>query len=201
MVHYAGSPQNVTGFAAFNWADPAVLTQDWTSLSVPEATVAGLSLLAFWVLAALALRRLSGRSFARWRATLLIPVAAMNLFALVQMTTHISQAATPSQQANSLALVTAAGLKPGDKVAVDNGLSADWESWIPQSYEVWWSELDFFDANSAPVPAGTTVVEVPWPSGKPASASWPKAPAGWRVVAEDRLYNWVAWRAPAPSGH
>ena len=201
VVHYAGSPQDVTGFAAFNWADPAVLTQDWTSLSVPEATVAGLSLLAFWVLAALALRRLSGRSFARWRATLLIPVAAMNLFALVQMTAHISQATTPSQRANSLALVTAAGLKPGDRVAVDNGLSADWQSWIPQSYEVWWSELDFFSANSAPVPAGTTVVEVPWPSGKPASASWPKAPAGWRVVAEDRLYNWVAWRAAAPSGH
>ncbi len=28
----------------------------------------------------------------------------MNLFALVQMTTHISQASVPSQQANSLAL-------------------------------------------------------------------------------------------------
>ena len=201
VIHYAGSSQNVTGFAAFNWADPAVLTQNWAYLSVLRATLTGVSLLAFWVVAALALRRLSGRSFARWRAALLVPIAAMNLFALVQMTTHISQASIPSQQANSLALVTAAGLRPGEKVAVGNGLRADWESWIPQSYEVPWTELSFFDSGSAPVPAGTTVVEVPWPSGKAASASWPKAPAAWRVVARDRLYGWVAWRGPAASGH
>jgi hypothetical protein len=40
------------------------------------------------------------------------------------------------------------------------------------------------------------VVEMPWPSGKPAAASWPQAPAGWRVVASDEAYGWVAWRAP-----
>lgn len=199
VVHYAGARQNVTGFGAFNWADPAVLTQGWNYLSVPEATVVGLSLLAFWVLAALALRWLSGRSFARWRVALLVPIAAMNLFALVQMTTHISRASTPAQRANSLALVTAAGLRPGDQVAVDEGLWADWASWIPQSFEVWWTQLKFFSADSAPVPAGTTVVEVPWPAGKPASASWAKAPAGWHVVAQNRGYNWVEWRAPA--GH
>jgi hypothetical protein len=125
----------------------------------------------------------------------------MNLFALMQMTTHISQASIPSQQANSLALVTAGGLRPGDKVAVGNGLRPDWESWIPQSYEVPWTQLSFFDSGSAPVPAGTTVVEVPWPPGKPAGASWPQAPAGWRVVAQDRLYGWVAWRAPAAPRH
>ncbi len=56
VVHYAGSHQNVTGFAAFNWADPTVLTQGWTDLSVPEATVVGVALLALWVLIALTLR-------------------------------------------------------------------------------------------------------------------------------------------------
>ena len=100
VVHYAGSHQNVTGFGAFNWADPTVLTQGWTDLSVPEATVVGVALLALWVLIALTLRWLTGRSFARWRAALLVPIAAMNMFALVQMTTHISQASTPAQQAN-----------------------------------------------------------------------------------------------------
>jgi hypothetical protein len=196
VVQYAGSHQNVTGFAAFNWADPTVLTQGWTDLSVPEATVVGVALLALWVLIALTLRWLTGRSFARWRVALLVPIAAMNMFALVQMTTHISQATTPGQQANSLGLVTGAGLKPGDQVAVDEGFGIDWESWVPQSYEIWWTPLTFFYSGSAPVPAGTTVVEVPWPAGKPASASWPQAPAGWRVVAQDRVYNWVAWRAP-----
>jgi len=197
VVHYAGAHQDVTGFGAFNWADPVVLTQGWNDLSVPEATVVGLSLLAFWVLAALALRWLSGRSFARWRAALLVPIAAMNLFVLVQMTTHISQGSTPGQRANSLALVTAAGLKPGDQVAVDRGFWADWPSWVPQSFEVWWTQLKFFSSGSAPVPAGTTVVEMPWPAGKPASASWAKAPAGWHVVAQNRVDNWVEWRAPA----
>ena len=123
VVHYAGSHQNVTGFGAFGWADPAVLTQGWTNLSVPEATVVGVALLALWVLIALTLRWLSGRSFARWRVALLVPIAAMNMFALVQMTTHISQASTPAQQANSLGLVTGAGLKPGDQVALDYGIS------------------------------------------------------------------------------
>ena len=199
VVNYAGAHIHTTGFAAFNFADPAVLTQGWNELSVPEATEVALGLLAFWVLAALAAGRLLRGPRAAWRVALLIPIAAMNLFALVQMTTHISQASTPPQQANSLDFVTAAGLRPGDKVAVDNGMWPDWPAWIPQSFEVWWTGLDFFDSGSSPVPPGTTVVEVPWPSGKPAQASWPKAPAGWRVVAKDRLYSWVAWRAPG--GH
>ncbi len=28
-----------------------------------------------------------------------------------------------------------------------------------------------------------------------------QGPGGWRVVAQDRLYGWVAWRGPAASGH
>ena len=196
VVSYAGAHIHTAGFAAYNFADPAVLTQGWNELSVPEATEVALALLAFWVLAALVLGRLLRGPRAAWRVALLIPIAAMNLFALVQMTTHISQASTPPQQANSLDFVTAAGLRPGDKVAVDTGMWPDWPAWIPRSFEVWWTGLDFFDSGSSPVPPGTTVVEVPWPSGKPAQASWPKAPAGWRVVAKDRLYSWVAWRAP-----
>ncbi len=93
--------------------------------------------------------------------------------------------------------MTASGLRPGNKVKVDNGMWSDWPASIAQSFEVWWTELDFFSSASSPVPPGTTVVEVPWPGGQPAQASWPKAPAGWHVVAKDRLYNWVAWRAPA----
>jgi hypothetical protein len=197
VVSYAGAHIHTAGFAAYNFADPVVLTQGWHELSVPEATGVAVALLAFWVLAALVLGWLLRGPRAAWRVTLLIPIAAMNLFALVQMTTHISQASTPPQLANSLGFVTAAGLRPGDKVAVDSGMWPDWPAWIPQSFEVWWTELDFFSSGSSPVPPGTTVVEVPWPAGKPAQASWPKAPAGWQVVAKDRLYNWVAWRAPA----
>ena len=115
VVQYAGSHQNVTGFAAFNWADPTVLTQGWTDLSVPEATVVGVALLALWVLIALTLRWLTGRSFARWRAALLVPIVAMNMFALVQMTTHISQASTPSSRPTRWAWSPGPGSSPATR--------------------------------------------------------------------------------------
>jgi hypothetical protein len=35
---------------------------------------------------------------------------------------------------------------------------------------------------------------VAWPAGEPARASWPGAPAGWRIVASDEAAGWVAWR-------
>jgi len=65
---------------------------------------------------------------------------------------------------------------------------------MPQAYEVWWTPLTFFTPAAQPPPARATVVEVAWPGGQPASASWPQAPAGWRIVLADRTDGWVAWR-------
>ena len=197
VANYAGASIGTSGFAAFSFAEPTVLAQGWTRLSVAKPTAVAVALLASWVVLALVLRQVAGTAFERWRVSLLVPVAAMNLFALDQMTTHISQPSTPPQRANSLGFVMGTGLKPGEKVAVDSGLWTDWEAWIPQSFEVWWTAFDFFYSGSSPVPAGVKVVEVPWPSGKPAQDSWAKAPAGWHVVARNRLYGWVAWAAPA----
>ena len=46
---YAGSSLPTTGFGnGFNFAEPAVLTQDWASASVWVATAAALGLLAAW---------------------------------------------------------------------------------------------------------------------------------------------------------
>ena len=197
VANYAGASIGTSGFAAFSFAEPTVLAQGWTGLSVAKPTAVAVALLALWVVLALVLRQVAGTAFERWRVSLLVPVAAMNLFALDQMTTHISQPSTPPQRANSLGFVMGTGLKPGEKVAVDSGLWTDWQAWIPQSFEVWWTAFDFFYADSSPVPAGVKVVEVPWPSGQPAQDSWAKAPAGWHVVAKNRLYGWVAWAAPA----
>jgi hypothetical protein len=199
VARYAGSSLPTAGFSAFTFGEPSVLAQGWSgTTSVFTATAVAVGLLVFWVALVLVIRRFARRPRAlAWRAVILVPVLAMNLFAVAQLTTHISQAGTPAQRASSLGFVTGSGLKPGDKVAVDNGLFPDWEAWVPQSYEVWWTQLRFFDAASTPPPAGVTVVEVAWPSGKSAQDSWPNAPAGWYVAASDQTYGWVAWHSPA----
>ena len=42
--------------------------------------------------------------------------------------------------------------------------------------------------------AGITVVETLWQNGQSPSASWPHAPAGWRITAANRSADWVIWR-------
>jgi hypothetical protein len=186
---YAGSSVPTSGFgAAFVFAEPAVLTQNWTQASVLLATA-----VAFVLLAAAGLVAVVASHRGRlWHGVLLAGLGAVSLVASLQMTNHISQADTPAQERNITALVTGTGLKPGQHLAIGTGLS--WETWMPQAYEVWWAPLQFFTAGSQAPPADATVVEVGWPSGQPAAASWPQAPAGWRVVLTDRVDGWVAWR-------
>jgi hypothetical protein len=83
-------------------------------------------------------------------------------------------------------------VRPGDQIAVTPSLG--WMLTVPQAFEVSWTELKQFKPGRQPLPAGTTVVETGWPTGKPAQAGWPNAPAGWRIVASDRDVGWVVWR-------
>jgi hypothetical protein len=177
---------------AFVFAEPAVLTQDWTTASVWVATAVALGLLAASVAVVFAADRWGGRLARRWRAVSLAGLAAVSLVAVIQMTSHISRAGTPGQEANITGLITGSGLKPGEYLAVGTGTS--WISWMPQAYEIPWAQLEFFSPGRQPPPANATVVEVRWPSGRPAQASWPQAPAGWRVVAANPAEHWVAWR-------
>ena len=137
-------------------------------------------------------------------AAALCPVAglaAVSLVALTQMTSHVSQAATPAQAQSTTGFVAATGLKPPDRIAVafsigTNSIPATdvpYFLWAPQAFEVSWTGLQFFNPNQAP-PAGVDVVEAGWPTGQPASASWPHHPAGWRIVASNQAAGWVAWR-------
>jgi hypothetical protein len=182
---YAGSSVPTSGFgAAFVFAEPAVLTQNWTQASVLLATA-----VAFVLLACAVVLSRWGRL---WHGVLLAGLGAVSLVASLQMTSHISQASTPSQERNVTAIVTGTGLRPGQHLAIGTGLS--WVTWMPQAYEVWWAPLVFFHPWSQGPPPGATVVEVAWPAGEPASATWAHAPASWRVVLTDRVDGWVAWR-------
>jgi hypothetical protein len=183
---YAGPSLPTVAFgSAFNFAEPAVLTQNWTQASVLLATAVTLGLLAAWIGFTLAARR--------WRAVVPVfgaCVAAVSLVALIQMTSQISRAGTVQAESVNVP-VSASGVRPGEQVAVASDVR--WQAWVPLAYQVSWTKLQFFNPASQP-PAGVTVVEMPWSAGQSAQASWPHAPVGWRVVASNQAGHWVLWR-------
>jgi hypothetical protein len=199
VVIYAGSSLRTQGWPwGFDFGEPAVLTQNWHSAGVWMATAVALALLAAWVLTALAARRwhdvdLAGkvRFPVLIRGVWALGIAAVSLVALAQMTSHVSQATEPTRAPRTTGFVAASRLKPGDRLAV--GSNVNYWVWVPQAFEVWWTELEFFNPGQ-PLPSGTTVVETGWPTGQPARASWPQAPAGWRIVASNQPAGWVVWR-------
>ena len=189
---YAGTSLPTNGFgAAFNFAEAAVLTQNWTQANVLLATAVALGLLGLWVVSAIMIRRWRGAWLAGALGVLGLGVAAVSLVALAQMTSHVSQASTPAAAADTTGMVTASGLRPGEQIAIGSDLN--WELWIPQAVAIWWTEPESFNPASQAPPAGVTVVELPW-TGQSARASWPHAPAGWRIAASDASAGWVAWR-------
>jgi hypothetical protein len=190
---YIGTTVPTVGFGSgFNFAEPAVLTMNWTQASVPLATAVTLVMLAVWIgFAALLRRWRAGVPFVGVAVAFGVGVAAVSLVAVAQMTSHVSRAGNSSAQAAG-ALIKAGHLRPGDRIAVTS--SVDWQLWIPQAFEVSWTELEPFTPGSQPLPPGTTVVEAAWPAGQPARAGWPQAPAGWRIAASDQSAGWVVWR-------
>ena len=203
---YAGSSLPTSGFGyGFNFAEPAVLTQNWNQASVPLATGVALGMLGVVVLGVLAARRWGAdlRGGVAWRGGAVrlgvlagclgfAAIMTVNLVALTQMTTQVSQANTAAEVANTNALVAGIGLKPGEHVAIASDVS--WELWEPLAFAVPWTSLEFFNPTGAP-PADATVVEVPWPAcGQGAQAIRPRAPAGWHIVAENQAAGWIVWR-------
>jgi hypothetical protein len=199
VVVYAGTSVPTAGFAsAFNFAEPAVLTMNWTQANVPLATAVTLGLLAVWIgFAAAVRRRRAGLppagAWVAFGAYLAFGacVAAVSLVALAQMTSHVSRTTTSNAQASN-ALLRASGLRPGEQIAASYDLN--WPLWVPQAFEISWTELQIFNPPGQSPPAGVTVVETSWPAGQDARADWPDAPAGWRIVASDQAGAWVVWR-------
>jgi hypothetical protein len=188
---YIGTTVPTHGFGdGFNFAEPAVVTQNWTNASVALATAVTLVLLAVWIGFAFALRRLRpGRASAS--AAFGVCVAAVSLVAVAQMTSHVSRNHDSNTQ-EAITLMEAGQVRPGDQVAIAPSLG--WILTVPQAFEVSWTELKHFKPGQQPLPAGPTVVETGWPAGQPAQAGWPDAPAGWRIVASDQDVGWVVWR-------
>jgi hypothetical protein len=205
VVVYAGSSLRTRGWPwGFDFGEPAVLTQDWSRAGVWMATAVALTLLAVWVLTALAAHHWHGVDLASMvrvpvlmRGACTLGIAAVSLVALAQLTSRVSQATEPTRAPRTTGFVAASGLKPGDQIAVASNLNY-WVR-VPQAFEVWWTKLEFFNPGR-PLPAGTTVVETGWPTGQPARTGWPQAPTGWRIAASNQATGWVVWRKARPPG-
>ncbi len=185
---YAGTSLP-TGFGKrFNFGEPAVLTQDWSQASVLVATAAALALLLLWVVFALLARHVRVLACVLGAA-----VAAVSLVAVAQITAYCSRVdQTWAQAMGASEMAVADGLKPGEHIALAYGISGDLR--LAQAFEVSSAPVQFFHPLHQPPPVGVTVVDAVWPTGQPARASWPDAPAGWRVVAANRVGSWVVWR-------
>ena len=189
---YAGSSLPTAGFgSAFNFAEPAVLTHNWTQASVLLATAVTLGLLAVWIGFAAATRR--------WRAAVPVFGACVAAVSLVAVSPDDQPGLADRDHGG------AGGERTGERERGAAGragrrrLHVGWQAWVPLAFQVSWMEIEFFNPASQP-PAGVTAVEMPWPGGQPAQASWPHAPAGWRVVASNQAGGWVLWRKAYGAG-
>jgi hypothetical protein len=185
---YAGTFLPTQRGRRFDFGEPAVLTQDWSHASVLVATAAALTLLLLWVLFALLARRVRVLACVLGAA-----VAAVSLVAVAQLTAYCSRA--DSAWANAIGIremAAADGLKPGEQVAVATNISGILR--IAQAFEVSSTQVHLFNPFCQPPPSAVSVIDAAWPTGQPARASLPDAPAGWRVVAANRLGSWVVWR-------
>jgi hypothetical protein len=185
---YAGTSLPTVRGRTFNFGEPAVLTQNWSQASVLVATAAALGLLLVWVYFAILAR------YMRVLACVLgAAAAAVSLLAVVQLTAHCSRADSVWARAMGISEMAAAGgLKPGEQVAIASNVTGVLR--LAQAFEVSSTQVQYFNPFRQPPPADATVVDRAWPTGQPAGASWPDAPAGWRIVAANRFGSWVAWR-------
>jgi hypothetical protein len=187
--HYAGPAVPTLGFgAAFNFGEPAVLTQNWISANVTLATAVALGLLAVWV-------AISALVPGPRAPILLAALAAVSVAADVQMVDRIGNA--NQQLGRAAAIEPVAGLRHGERLGISTALG--WQLWIPQAYELSWPGQAFFQPLAQAPPAGVRAVEVPWLNGQPEQGTWPTAPQGWQIAAASRLAGWVLWRPPATS--
>jgi hypothetical protein len=185
---YAGTSLPTKRGKTFNFGEPAVLTQNWSRASVLVATATALGLLLVWVYFAILAR------YMRVLACVLgAAVAALSLAAVAQLTAHCSRADSAWAQAMGIREMAAAGgLKPGEQIAVASDITGILR--LAQAFEVSSTQVQYFNPYRRPPPADVTVVDSAWPTGQPARASWPDAPAGWRVIAANRFGSWVVWR-------
>ncbi|REE96197.1 hypothetical protein [Thermomonospora umbrina] len=171
-------------FTLFDFPELTFLTWDWDSFHLWRAALVALALLGVVLV------------LGRYAPVALVAfLLAVNTVADVTAATRISRPFVDDRMA---AADLRGVLEPGRQtVAIDRRV--DWEIWIIQLHQVWWSKVLRFDSRKRQQPPPEAdLVLVAWNEGLAAEATWRNAPPGWRVVRTRRhpLGSWVAWRRP-----
>jgi hypothetical protein len=171
---YAGDRLSGYNFIPFDFPETSFLTWNWRSLQLGTASLVAAALLALLVVAALTPRP---------AMTIAVGLTAFNLVAAAV----ICKPWGPGREAIFRPRPAVGG------VAVDKGLT--WRVWVRQAYQVWWTPITFFDKSGGGPSARVCMVVVALPPGTAPEASWPRHPAGWRVMTTRPVpAPWVAWR-------
>ncbi|MCW2938661.1 MAG: hypothetical protein JWN00_1646 [Actinomycetia bacterium] len=183
---YAGKRLSDYPFLTFNFPEISVLVKGWSSLHLWQSTSAAILLLALAILIVTMLGKESDLLTG-------IVFIAINFMALIVITYQISWPMARGTLA--AADLTAAGLRPQDRLAVDR-YDLDFRIWMLHAFQEPWHEIATFHRNDpGSLPSSATVVVVPRKKGYSATFSWPTAPREWRPVLERD--EWVAWRRGA----
>jgi hypothetical protein len=121
-----------------------------------------------------------------------VALAAFAAFASVTITEKVSDPQLYNREQLGPGFLKVAGIKPGDNVVFDD--APDWTLRATQAFMINEGRVWMVDVDRAPVPPAATVVVTVLPEKGPVEAAWPKAPAGWHVVATDKDNKIAVWR-------
>ncbi|MGR4884226.1 hypothetical protein ACIPUC_33110 [Streptomyces sp. LARHCF249] len=197
LLHMAGKELHTSHFVLWGLPDSTFLASlwpangDWGSFHAGRTTVIALIVLAV----VLMLRLLGGNH----RAALATGAIGMSLAVFAgagsaAVTDHITKPRTSGTQWIASGFIEAAGIRPGDRMVMDDGLV--WEIRATMTFMVLdgrvWSRA--LNKNEA-VPAQANVAALPLSDESAlATDSWRDAPPGWHVDRDVRERHYVIWR-------
>ncbi|GGZ53269.1 hypothetical protein GCM10010371_11000 [Streptomyces subrutilus] len=166
-------------------------SEGWDSFHAGRTTA-----VALIVFAALVLLRLlgAGRRFALGAGAAGIALAVFAGAGTAVITDRVTEPWTEERYGDGTGLIKEAGIRPGDRLVMDRDLR--WEGRTTLAYTVLdgrvWTRALIKD-EQPPAEANVAVLAL-FDDNAPATASWPKAPAGWHVDRDVRQRDYVVWR-------
>ncbi|MBB4948709.1 hypothetical protein F4556_004244 [Kitasatospora gansuensis] len=164
---------------------------DWDGFHLMDTTA--VALLVFGLVVAVRLLAGSRRALPVTGAIGVV-LACFAAFATVSVTDHITKPNTAGRYGDATGFLEDAGIKPGDKVVMDNQVRWEIQVTLPSQQiegRVW--NRDLVRKDTPPADATVAVLAL-WVKGETPDKSWRNAPAGWHVDRHVAEKNYVVWR-------